>query len=239
MAKITSHVWSTARGKVAGIVYFSNPYHPIVARQYVVPVNPSTKFQEFSRGNFTEAVALWSNMTDEQRQAWLDYIVPEGLNPTFGKARKAFIRQWTFARDLESKSVADYPTPDVVPPSLFGNPYITVVNVPFGGSAVQTGISLKLVNNALLPQKFAYVASVQLPLARHFWKGPWDVSTWTISPEIPAESDITINITKPGYTEGYRLFVTGRAFSQLSSPNYGLIVGNARYIYSDVLQTGE
>ena len=70
MAKILSHVWSSARGSVGGITYFPNQYGSIIARARVTPVNPATNRQEQARGSMQEAIEHWKIIDPSFRDGW-------------------------------------------------------------------------------------------------------------------------------------------------------------------------
>lgn len=72
MAKIKfGNIVADARGKTGGVVYSRNSYGGYV-RQKVTPVNPRSAKQTLVRGLFGGISATWRNLTDPQRQQFID-----------------------------------------------------------------------------------------------------------------------------------------------------------------------
>jgi len=71
MAKVThGPMISDARGKTGGVVY-TRGRSGAMARAFVIPINPKTTDQIYSRDCFEAAMLRWQTaLTDIQRQAW-------------------------------------------------------------------------------------------------------------------------------------------------------------------------
>lgn len=70
MAKFTSPIFSTASGKMAGIVFSRNRYGMYV-RKYAIPVNPATTPQGIIRVAFQTLSNGWKALTQAQRDSWI------------------------------------------------------------------------------------------------------------------------------------------------------------------------
>ena len=68
-----SHLFSVMRGSVAGITYFANQFHQILARHRTAPVDPSTTRQGQVRQAFGSASILFAGLTRAQQTAWQGY----------------------------------------------------------------------------------------------------------------------------------------------------------------------
>lgn len=233
---ITSHTWSTARGKVGGLVYSATPDHPIVARQYVIPVNKQTTMQTYVREAFGAAVYAWNNITAAKRELWRLWV---GVDATFGQARRAFIRQYAFAQGLKNKAVLDAPGIYTDPPSLQGDPMIQATAIAYGGTVGTTGVSFNLYNPALLPVSCQIIPSSQQQPARNYWNGPFYSPKTTIEADIPAGDEVTVNITDTSWLEGNVIFCQFRGFKELTTPLIGLLVSAYPMVVRSVLETKE
>lgn len=77
MARVLGYQNAILRGKLGGVVHSANRYGEYV-RQYVKPVNPNTAAQAVARGNFTQALSLWHDLDDDQKNGWNSYAASVG-----------------------------------------------------------------------------------------------------------------------------------------------------------------
>lgn len=111
MAKIKpSPFIGEASGKLGSIVFSRNNAGPYI-RNYVIPVNHRSIAQQAIRGRFAQAAALWSTLSNEQKQAWNDYATnPTRFNPirkmNYGgiKGQQAFISHYVETMDIIAKA---------------------------------------------------------------------------------------------------------------------------------------
>lgn len=174
--KATSHIFSTMRGKVGGIVYTTTPDAQITARAYAVPVNPNTNGQGKVRGCLAAAVALWAGLGDETRLSWQLYAqANQGVS---SNGRKLFIatqvainqalNSWTQGNELTD--------PLSTPPNVTGTAYVTYEVIPFTGAVNHTGVSVKFTNSLPFIQYVLLQISGLYSPARGRFGGPWDTS---------------------------------------------------------------
>lgn len=57
------------RNKVGGVVYSRNRYGSYV-RDYAIPTNPETEYQQYYRESFGDHATDWQAMSDEERKQW-------------------------------------------------------------------------------------------------------------------------------------------------------------------------
>jgi hypothetical protein len=180
MAVVISPVWSKIRGTIAGTTYLSGPGNPIIARQYVHPVNPSTQYQQMIRNGVAGAVAQWELLTDSERQGWENYAESMG---DAGMGRRYFIAQWSLGYYINQRSEDDLLVQVTDSPSLAGLFNFTVdTPVPLGQPG--TGFQVPIYNNEAADGGVVLgVLAGPFTPARYKFKGPF-----------PAEGAITQDI---------------------------------------------
>lgn len=63
---------SEVRGKVGDVIFSRNTYGAYV-RDYVIPLNPNTTYQQTARNLMSAAVILWQGLSEDQRTQWRAY----------------------------------------------------------------------------------------------------------------------------------------------------------------------
>lgn len=210
-----------ASGSIGGTTYSRNRYGSY-ARNKVQPVNPNTARQSAVRSAFSTLNALWSGLTDAQRQAWEVY----GLNTTavdsLGNSIVLPGRQWFVGNNalrLQAglSIVEDGPTTFGLPGMTKPVPTVTAgdpVSVAFTATddwATEVGGALLLF---LSRPKAATV---------NFFKGPYVYAGKIAGAGTAPTSPQTI-AAPFAYTEGQRVFfraVTLTADGRVSADNWG------------------
>lgn len=73
MAIVLSHLFSRLSGRIGDTRFWNNQYHPIIAGQLVVGVQPDTTDQVRWRTAFSNAMSLWSSLSESERRSWGRY----------------------------------------------------------------------------------------------------------------------------------------------------------------------
>lgn len=230
MAIVTSHVWSTARGRVAGIVYLTTPSGSIIARQYVIPVNAPSPFRTYIKDALIEAVSDWDTLTVAEKALWNAWAAANGSL----SGRQEFIAGQALRNYVLNSGVAGVVviTQNLVVPQFNGHPAVTHAPTLFVAPA-STGIAVK--NHNTSPQAVICLLEVSSGLSngRYYWKGPWD-NTKTFAFVIAAGATITTAFA--GLTLGHRYFVRMRAFTQDAAiGKQGTVINSAAITYSDAI----
>lgn len=215
-----SHLHSQMRGKLAGLVYMSSPFHPIVARQYVVPVNPNTTVQNQSRAAMSSAVNRWTQLDEEQRKAWREWAISAGY--TKG-GRAAFIRQWSFASYLTLRGQTTIP-PFEDAPTLLWDPVAEVEVITPDLPSGQVGFTIQIINSAPVPMKFAIWSSPPFHASRYFWKGPWDTQSLNVV-TVGNDDNDQFNVIVGNGSAGDAAFCRIVPYTALTAPYSGVLVG--------------
>lgn len=144
MAKIVSPVWSSIRGSIAGITYFTTPAGQIIARQRTVPVNPQTNRQNQIRASFAISVLDWKELLPAERDAWHWFaqnspvMGPQGNY--FIDGRQMFMRCIGTARYLKLRDayppVIDFHAPDIPGNLELGGVYDAPLDAPGTGRKI-------------------------------------------------------------------------------------------------------
>lgn len=173
--RLLSHVWSIARGSVAGITYTANQWHQIVARARTAPVQPQSNLQNIVRGAFSNAVKGWTLMSAGQRLNWDAYAATctfQGpLGPYTVPGRQMWIATETFRLFLNNAFMTSLPLSYDAPTKagwLSIGP-ITVVAPAAGNS----GYSLSIPNPMDEDVTVLANRSIAFDISRNSFKGPW------------------------------------------------------------------
>lgn len=173
--RLLSHVWSIARGSVAGITYTANQWHQIIARARTAPTQPQSEYQQHIRGAFHAAQANWEQMTPAQRADWdayaatCTYIGPLGSYQVPG--RNMWIAVETF-RDFMNVAYGTALAMDLDAPTKAGWASIGPVSV-IAPAAGNTGYSLNIPNPDDVDITVINTRSIGFHISRNSYKGPW------------------------------------------------------------------
>lgn len=243
MAKVVSHIASSIRGSIAGITYLTTPSGAIVARQRVIPVNPSTGNQQKIRSALANVSFQWTTLTAAEREAWDNaagvstmLLGRSIIKP--GNGRSLFTATGSFVNYLyaQGKIATVF---DGVAPNTTGLPPMQITGLPYGGPTGSTGISFNVLNTHEGRSLKVFVwTGVQVNDSRGYYQGPWRPATIQ-SADIDEGSGANINVTyTPNPLEGQKLFVK---VVPLWTP-YGSYTGYVRgtpQIVFDNMQTAE
>jgi len=230
MAKIVSHVWSSARGSIAGITYLTTPSGAIIARQRVIPVNAPTPFRTFIKDALIEAVSDWDGLTVAQKAAWNLWAAANGLLT----GRQEFVGVQSLRNYVLGSGIAGVTviTQNLLAPDFAGHPAVTHAATTFT-TALSTGVAFK--NRVTSAQKCIVVLELSPGLSngRYFWKGPWD-NTKTIAFDLAAGA--TVTTTFPGLNAGLRYYCRMRAYTHgTTAGGTGMAIGSPMITYSDAI----
>ena len=218
MARIISPVWSQIRGSIAGITYFTNQFHQIVARQRTNPVQPNTPRQTGIRSAFDISDQLWLGLTDEQRSLWDDYAATVEYMGPLGSytvpGRQLFIGTLALANYADALFPDTFEV-DTSPPAVAGrfNPG-QLIDTPYTGAT--QGIAIALDNPG--PELAIVVSDVSIAfnVTRNRFKGPW-ISSAKHLETVPLGPH-SFNIDRPTGTLGKAVFSRTRIFSAAPHP---------------------
>lgn len=170
MAVVISPVWSKIRGTIAGTTYLSGPGNPIIARQYVHPVNPNTQYQQMVRNGMVQSVAQWENLEDSERYGWENYAESMGQS---GMGRRFFIAQWGLGYYINQRSAVDLLVQKDTAPALAGLFNFSVETpVPLGTPG--TGFQVPIYNYEVSDDGVVMaVLAGPFTAARYKFKGPF------------------------------------------------------------------
>lgn len=205
MAKIVSHVWSSARGSIAGITYLTTAAGQIIARQRTRPVNTPTYYRTLIKDSMISRAAQWNAITQVQREQWDVYAAANGMR----SGRYAFLSgtmlaQYCYLTGLAGATVISIydPRPET---NFAPNCAVTTV-LPTG--ALNIAVAVKVTNSG--PQRALLLIEVSPNLnpARTYWKGPWDVSKTQV---VALLSGVTTTYQMNGLSVGQRYFIRVRA----------------------------
>lgn len=174
MAKILSQIMVAGSGSIGGITIFTPRGPGIGLRARALPVNPMDMNQAYIRGAFSDASVSWRALSDEDRQAWLDYasgLVRSGLMGDYTPTgREVFMGNYTISRWLENMKVTITPATD--PPLLPGDLGVTNFNLS-APTAVGIGLSIQYYNPN--PEDCIMYAELSRPFdaSRRRFKGPF------------------------------------------------------------------
>ena len=171
-AQVVSHVWSTIRGRIAGIVYSSSPDHPIIARQYVKPVYPNTYNQQLIKDAFGAAVKGWyeagSTFRDSYSQWAQQHQVPGG-------GRRKYIASHAFFNYYHNIGVITGGWLDEVP-AVYGEPIMECGEEAYSGDPSGSfGVALKIRNISEVNLNVIVRRSIPFKATRNRCKGPFPV----------------------------------------------------------------
>jgi len=231
MAKIISHVWSVARGKVAGIVYLSGPGNPIIARQYVIPVNPNTSGQSGSRDSFNAAVKRWTAASAEFRDGYNQWAEAFGLP---GGGRRQWIKNCSFWGYLVQKGIVSGNLPFEIP-NEYGEPGFYVEQVPYEGPEEGSfGVSFKIENINSVTANISIQRSVQFGPGRYRFGGPFGI--YVNSYTFTANEVQTINIPIADGVSDNAVFIRIKPWVTLTGGGNGFFTGSPATYRSTVLE---
>lgn len=217
MAKIRSHIWSSAAGSVGGITYFNGPHHAILARARVVPVQPGTLHQSQMRSAMSEAAAQWDALTALQQQDWEIYAQTctyQGKQGNYEVTGRSMfmagrsLQRYIFLRGLE------IPTFVVTPPVVTGFlvPSDFALAPPTG---IGTGFQVRLKTDVNDPQLTVIQVSGPKGDETNFWKGPWDTRK-TETDISAADTNVLHDIL--GLVDGAKYFVRVKCVADDAAP---------------------
>lgn len=175
MARVLSQVIDIARGSVGGLTWTANQWHQLIMRAKTAPVNPNTTRQSEIRSAFSGAEGVWEQMSDAQRQGWVDYAATCKKSGPLGDyyltGRLMFLRNLTIAGYLDNRgiAIADFnPTPPLIPG------WYDMLNVATGPPvAIGTGFNLSIQNpGAETVMCYAFI-SIGFNPSRYRFKGPF------------------------------------------------------------------
>lgn len=175
MARVKSHIFSTMRGSVAGITYFANQFHQILARHRTSPVDPSTTRQGQVRQAFGAASILFEALTPVEQGRWNDYAqtltFPNPLGPIQVPGRQVAVGNLGLREYLETLGEAFTATVDTSPTTTG---FLTMSPLSIGGpTAPGTGFSVNIGNpnpediNVVVEQSLIFNST------RNRFKGPF------------------------------------------------------------------
>lgn len=180
MARCLSHVWSIARGSVAGITYTANQWHQIIMRARTSPVQPNTNNQSTMRAAFAACSALWLGLSSAIRSDWNIYSQTCVFSGPLGSysvpGRQMFTAVISLGNYIVQKGLLVGMTIGTSAPVIPG--FYNVGSVSEGISLVpQTGICVDVNNQG--GETIAVFAQRSGPFnaTRLRYKGPWDTST--------------------------------------------------------------
>lgn len=176
MAKILSHVWSSASGSIGGITYFNGPHHAIIARARVAPVQPGSTNQSLMRSAFAGGNAAWENMTQTQQSDWDTYaqsVVFQGKQGNYTvTGRSLFMAGWSLQSYMLLRLLVA-PTQVVTPPVQTG--FLLPSNINLAAPAAPgIGYSLNITADPFDDTLVFIQTSGPKEKERNFWKGPWE-----------------------------------------------------------------
>lgn len=149
MAKVYSHIFSKLSGSAAGVTCQGGPGPGIQLRSKPIPKNRSTHHQSKSRSNFSSAMSAFAQLTDSQRQLWLDassnYNTQKSGFPITLNASQLYIK-WRIIAEFYHQHNRFASIPD--------NPPLSPITIPLTLSASlrpvhgQTGIRMFIHNGS-------------------------------------------------------------------------------------------
>lgn len=217
MAKILSHVWSEVRGSVAGITYFPNQYHQIVARARTAPVNPNTYRQQQIRGAFDTAEEEWEGLSDLLRQLWAQYAFtctfPGPLGDYKISGRLMYIRNRSTALYLDVRGKMANPIQTVNPLQAGFNALSHLDVTPLAAPGI--GFEIHGTNPNAREQSIYSFRSVAFNPDRLRFKGPFLTETLD-SAQAAAAAAYQFNFT--GLVDGQVYFVVFRSITDSLVP---------------------
>lgn len=220
MAKIISHVWSQARGKVAGIVYYAGPGNPILARQYCVPVDPQSTPQNIVRHCLSSAGLTWQSLADETRLSYKAWSEASSIHPT---GRSAYVRNSVAFDYMDAIGMTGFEFQKDIVPNVVGIPDCLYTPAAFSGTNFP-GFAIKVTNVSSLPLMISVQRSIPMSAARYYWRGPWRPDFTVAS--IIAGASVTFDVEFQGGTEGKMAgFAKFRTYAQYTTPNQGSVLG--------------
>jgi len=242
MAKIISHIWSSARGSVAGITYLTTPSGSIIGRQRVKPVNPNTTFQQQSRQAMSVTARLWTGLTEAQREGWdaaagvTTFLFGTIAVSTPGNGRALFMSSGSFINYLYARGILPAPF-DGIAPNAVGTPQVIISLQAYAGAVGTTGIGMKLTNTDAARQiEVAVWHGFQVNQSHKFYDGPWRPTTLQ-KKSIAAASSVVLDIQyDPAPLEGQFLFARVVPFVLPAGVFTGMIKGTPSVV-SDSMVT--
>jgi hypothetical protein len=230
MAKIISHVWSQARGKIAGIVYYAGPGNPILARQYCVPVDPQSTPQNIVRHCLSSAGSVWQTLDDTTRLAYKAWSEASSIHPT---GRSAYIRNSVAFDYMDAIGLSGFGFQKEIVPNVVGIPDVVYEPAAFTGTNFP-GFAIKVTNVSEVPLMVSVQRSIPMSAARYYWRGPWQPD-FTVSSMI-AGASVTFQVEFQGGLEGKMAgFAKFRVYAQYATPYQGSVLG-ASAQFRSVLQ---
>jgi hypothetical protein len=208
MAVITSHIWSTARGSVGGITYFSGPENPILARERVNPVNPGSDGQQNIRSAFTMATQAWQDLTDDFRDNYKAWALAMGFKFAGRHTYITHRGMFNWLRLLGFSTPYD-PWEDIVPPVIslplaqyYVNSLPPLPNHPYIKFSIFNG--LQLYHQRFMIQ---FCNPRVLPPARNFWKGPYEPKNQILTGAIAPDGTSVSTVDFAAGEDGHATFV--------------------------------
>lgn len=175
MAKILSHVWSSASGSVGGITYLNGPHAAIIARARVNPVQPGSLFQSQAKSSWNGAQSAWEALAQSEQDLWDAYaltVIHQGKQGNYTVTGRSMfmagraLQLYVLVRGL------------IVPVIVNTAPVLTGFLLPSGFKlvpplAIGTGIGIEF--NADLNDDTIFFTQISggFGKERNFWKGPW------------------------------------------------------------------
>lgn len=135
MAKIlTTAIVADIRNKLNGSVFSKNRYGSYV-RTKVTPVNPQTSAQQNVRNRLSTNSQAWRDLTESQRQAWIDAGVNFPFTDIFGNSKilsgnALYVKLNNNLAVIAEAAISDPPLPVAIPALVMG----TIVSSAGGGT---------------------------------------------------------------------------------------------------------
>lgn len=205
MAKILSHVWSSASGSVGGITYFNGPHAAIIARARTNPVQSGSYYAWAARSAWAGAQGSWNGLLKPVQDAWdqlaLTCTYPGKQGSYTITGRSMFMAGRALQTYINIRLLAAVAF-DLTAPVIQG--FLLPSNFQIGAPALPgTGIGITLDADPLNDTLVFVETSKGFGKERNFWKGPW-VRTQDKAVVIPAGTNVTIDIL--GLTAGQKYF---------------------------------
>lgn len=224
MAKVLSHMHSSIRGKVGGVVYSKNQYAGIIMRAFSAPTNPQTEGQETIRSSFDVANIEWEALTLVNRQLWDDYAKtvqyqgPHGAYTVPG--RTLFMATFSLAAFLEAIGGSSI-LPGVLPPLAAGRLNIGPIVEGTYTQAGKTGVAVNVGNPSAIATCLLAQRSIGWQTTKNVFYGPYPF-TYNQAEDIASPGTTPVEMeTGPG-TVGQIFFVRVRAILEQAPHKFSI-----------------
>jgi len=174
-----SHIFNIMRGSIAGVTYFANQFHQIVARARTAPVDPSTDPQQDIRASMSYASQLYDALSDANKLLWDQYADTVNYSGPFGNytipGRQMCIGCVSVPYYLGQQGIS-IGVADATPPTTSGKLGLTGIGYQ-APTSVGTGVEVVFTNpNTETCIIYAEISGKQTA-SRFRYKGPFDSST--------------------------------------------------------------